>query len=377
MANVTLENVSKKFGDFTAVDNVTLTVADAEFVAILGPSGCGKTTSMNMIAGIENPSAGRVLFAGQDVTDTPVQKRGVGFVFQNYAIFTHMSVRKNLSFGLEVAGRPEGEIRRKVNEMAEFMALTRRLDQPSSSLSVNELQKLAIGRSAIVEPKIFLLDEPLSNLDAAFREKMRSDLRQLQRDLKQTMVYVTHDQIEAMSLADRIAVMNEGQLQQFGSPAEVYSRPANVFVARFIGAPSMNIVRAGIHGGGRAIKVSLGDLAADTITLNEDLSRVSKESNADHVLFGFRPETIQITDKSGPTTFGAEVMLVETVGRRKIVHFKTGLIEFLGVFDRSMRIRAGEALKLRLDLGKCHIFDAKSGVCLTQNLGGGNGQDRT
>ncbi|MEM6464372.1 MAG: ABC transporter ATP-binding protein [Pseudomonadota bacterium] len=377
MANVTLENVTKNFGDFTAVDTLNLAVPDAEFVALLGPSGCGKTTTMNMIAGIEAPSIGSVSFDGVDVTQTPVQKRGVGFVFQNYAIFTHMTVRKNLSFGLEVAGRPAKEIHRKVEEMAEFMALTHRLDQPSASLSVNELQKLAIGRSAIVEPKIFLLDEPLSNLDAAFRERMRSDLRQLQRDLKQTMVYVTHDQIEAMSLADRVAVMNKGQLQQFGSPAQVYSEPANVFVARFIGAPSMNIVRASIQHGTSGHEARLGDLAADAIMLDERLSGACDRSDALDVLFGFRPETIEITDENGPTTFGAEVMLVETVGRRKIVHFKTGLIDFLGVFDRSLSIRAGEAVKLKLDLDKCHLFDVKSERCLTLDQGGVDGQNRS
>lgn len=377
MANVTLENVTKNFGDFTAVDTLDLAVPDAEFVAILGPSGCGKTTTMNMIAGIETPSTGNVSFDGVDVTQTPVQKRGVGFVFQNYAIFTHMTVRKNLSFGLEVAGRPEQEIRRKVEEMADFMALSHRLDQPSASLSVNEMQKLAIGRSAIVEPKIFLLDEPLSNLDAAFREKMRSDLRQLQRDLKQTMVYVTHDQIEAMSLADRIAVMNTGRLQQFGTPAQVYSEPANVFVARFIGAPSMNIVRASIQRGKATYEARLGDLAADAITLDERLSRACDTSDAQEVLFGFRPETIEITDKAGATTFGAEIMLVETVGRRKIVHFKTGLIDFLGVFDRSLSINAGEAVKLKLDLDKCHMFDVKNEMSLTRDLGGVDGQNRS
>ncbi len=365
MASVTLQQVSKTFGDFTAVDSMDLLVNDAEFVAILGPSGCGKTTTMNMIAGIEKPTAGTVQFDAQQVTNMPVQKRGVGFVFQNYAIFTHMSVRENLAFGLEVARRPQPEIRKKVEEMAEFMALSHRLDQPSASLSVNEMQKLAIGRSAIVEPRIFLLDEPLSNLDAAFRERMRSDLRQLQRDLKQTMIYVTHDQIEAMGLADRIAVMNEGRLQQFDSPEAIYSRPANTFVAKFIGAPSMNIVRARIHPKGQKLQARLGDLEADSITLNQRQAAVVKDKNLEEVLFGFRPEIVSLTDSAGPQTFGAEVALVETVGRRKIVHFRSGMIDFLGVFDRGERISAGEAVRIKLDTGKCHLFDFVDGTCLT------------
>ncbi|MDW4496587.1 ABC transporter ATP-binding protein [Sulfitobacter sp. D35] len=364
MASVTLENASKNFGAFTAVRDMNLAIDDAEFVAILGPSGCGKSTTMNMIAGIEDVSAGRIRFDDRDVTSEPMQKRGVGFVFQNYAIFTHMSVRKNLAFGLEVQGLPSAEIARRVDKMAEFMALTHRIDAPSASLSVNELQKLAIGRSAIVEPSIFLLDEPLSNLDAAFRERMRSDLRELQRSLKQTMIYVTHDQIEAMGLADRIAVMDQATLQQFDTPAQIYARPHNTFVAGFIGAPSMNLVTARISESGGSIFAELGGRPADRVALDARLGKQARISAATTLIFGFRPEHVQISDGDAAHAIAAQVALVEVVGRRKLVHFVSGETRFIGTFDRGLGIRPGETARLRFDVGKCSLFDAETGLRL-------------
>jgi multiple sugar transport system ATP-binding protein len=359
MSSVTLEAVQKQFGAFTAVKEMNLTVDNGEFVAILGPSGCGKTTTMNIVAGIEKPSAGRVKFDTTDVTDMPIQKRGIGFVFQNYAIFTHMTVRQNLAFGLAVQGVPAAEATRRINAMAEFMSLTHRLDEKSSSLSVNELQKLAIGRSAIVEPKIFLLDEPLSNLDAAFRERMRAELRQLQRSLKQTMIYVTHDQIEAMGLADRIAVMSQGVLQQFSTPADIYAKPKNMFVARFIGAPSMNIIRSDIVISSKGTELHLGGAKGDAVTLSPGLAALAKAGGRE-VHLGFRPETLTLSDKAGPSTIGAEVALIETVGRRRIVHFVTGTSTFLGVFDRTLGLKAGDHAHVVLDMNLCHLFHVET-----------------
>ena len=219
-----------------------LEIADGEFMALLGPSGCGKSTTMNMIAGMEEPTEGRILFGDRDMAGVPMGRRGVGFVFQNYAIFTHMTVRQNLAYGPRMHGRPQAEIDRRVGAIAELLQLTPLLDRRADRLSVNILQRVAIGRSAIMEPAIFLLDEPLSNVDAAFRAVMRTELKHLQREFRQTMVYVTHDQLEAMTMADRIAVMDHGVLQQVGTPIEVYNNPANVFVARFIGAPGMNLL---------------------------------------------------------------------------------------------------------------------------------------
>jgi multiple sugar transport system ATP-binding protein len=362
MASVTLEHATKRFGSFTAVQEMDLAIEHAEFVALLGPSGCGKSTTMNMIAGIEAPSEGRICFDGKDVTSVPMARRGVGFVFQNYAIFTHLSVRGNLAFGLEVQGVARPEVDRRVGEMAEFMALSHRLDASSASLSVNELQKLAIGRSAIVEPSIFLLDEPLSNLDAAFREKMRAELRELQRHLRQTMIYVTHDQIEAMGLADRIAVMDNAVLQQFASPAEIYARPRNTFVANFIGAPSMNLIPVRVSDG--RVRTASGHVALD--------SRLAAQAEAHgpgELLLGFRPEDVKLA----PEGFGATVAMVETVGRRRIAHFDSAEIRVLGTFARTMPLKAGEQVQLMPDLAKAHLFDPVSGLRLTDTEVGQHG----
>jgi multiple sugar transport system ATP-binding protein len=358
MSSVTLKNATKEFGSFTAVRDISLNIEDGEFVAFLGPSGCGKTTTMNMIAGLEGVSSGSIHFGDQDVTNVPVSKRGVGFVFQNYAVFTHMSVRKNLAFGLEIRKLPAAEIDKRVGQMAEFMALTHRLDQPSSSLSVNELQKLAIGRSAIVEPSIFLLDEPLSNLDAAFREKMREELRELQRSLRQTMVYVTHDQVEAMGLADRIAVMDKAKLQQFGTPDAIHDRPANVFVAKFIGTPGMNILHATLTSDGNSLM--LGSSAADIVELSPKNAQIAATHGKKNVLFGFRAQGLSIVKRNTKGAISAEVALVETIGRRRIVHFVTGGAAFLGVFPRETSIKTGEGVSLLIDADRVLLFDAET-----------------
>jgi multiple sugar transport system ATP-binding protein len=295
---------------------------------------------MNMIAGLETPTAGTIEFNGTDVTGISASKRGVGFVFQNYAIFTHMTVDENLGFGLDVTGVPSTERHRKVREMAAFMALEHRLKQKASSLSVNELQKLAIGRSAIVEPSIFLLDEPLSNLDATFRERMRSELRALQRRLKQTMVYVTHDQIEAMGLADKIAVMNLGVLQQYATPTDIYTNPANTFVAKFIGAPSMNIIS------------------------NEKLN-AANFGRTD--LIGFRPENISFekpNGKDGEIAFTSRVTFVEAVSGRKIVHLEYQGEEILAIAGRGVTVNEGSVVVAKVRRSDCRGFDPATGVAL-------------
>jgi multiple sugar transport system ATP-binding protein len=354
MTAIDLVTLSKTFGSVAAVKDLTLNVADKEFVALLGPSGCGKTTTMNMIAGIETPTAGQILFDGVDVSRLPPPKRNIGFVFQNYAIFTHMTVRQNLAFALQVRGTGSIEVKRRVDEMAQLMRLTEHLDRKAGKLSVNEMQKLAIGRSAIGRPAIFLLDEPLSNVDAAFRVFMRSELKHIQRELQQTMVYVTHDQTEAMSLADRIAVMHQGLLQQVGTPEEVYNRPANTFVARFMGSPPMNLLPGKIEAG--ALACAGGRVAVEPGLL----ARLGKGEP----ILGIRPEHIELAAPDDPRDgLVLPVDMVEPIGPRAIVHLgETGTIK--AVTGKKSGATAGSLAKAILPAGQRRYFDGKTGLAM-------------
>ena len=334
MSAIHLKSLVKRFGPFTALKTMDMEIADGEFMALLGPSGCGKSTTMNMIAGMEAPTEGRILIGDRDVTQVPMGQRGVGFVFQNYAIFTHMSVRQNLDYGLRMKGVDPGP---KTAAMAELLGLTDLLDRPSAGLSVNILQRLAIGRSAIMEPAIFLLDEPLSNVDAAFRAVMRTELKALQRQFRQTMVYVTHDQLEAMTMADRIAVMDHGVLQQVGTPLEVYNQPANTFVARFLGSPGMNLLPGRRAEGGR---VDLGEIG---------LTPPLPGPATGEVTYGFRPEEVTL-DPTSPLRL--PVTFVERIGARVIVHL--GPVK--AVFPAGTEIPSG---MVGFTAAKPCLFDAK------------------
>ena len=360
MASIELKNLTKQFGQLLAVNDLNLLIPDRKFVALLGPSGCGKTTTMNMIAGIESASGGQILFDGTDVRNMPARKRGVGFVFQNYAIFTHMTVYENLAFGLRSRGMKKPEVEKKVQQIAELMRLTDRLQWPSARLSVNEMQKLAIGRSAVTEPAIFLLDEPLSNLDAAFRAFMRTELKHLQHQFQQTMVYVTHDQIEAMSLAGKIAVMNYGVLQQYGSPLEVYNKPQNTFVANFMGSPSMNLLEAQLDNNGTA-RISFPSGEAFEVH-DETLLRRCKAAANGNIQFGVRPEDIEL-EATGHTGDGvtAKVTFVEPIGPRTIVHLALGEETIKVVTEKGSGFELGSDVKAVFPTGKCHIFDRESG----------------
>ena len=364
MASIRLSNLSKRFGLVTAVEQLELLIPDKEFVALLGPSGCGKTTTMNMIAGIERPTEGRILFDDRDIQDLPPSKRGVGFVFQNYAIFTHMTVYENLAFGLRVRKMPRAEIDRRVREMASLMRLDNRLDWLSAKLSVNELQKVAIGRSAITEPAIFLLDEPLSNLDAAFRAFMRTELKHLQHQFQQTMVYVTHDQIEAMSLADRIAVMNLGVLQQYGSPAEVYNQPRNTFVANFMGSPSMNLLPCTALETSGAPALSFGEVGTLPLAEDDALLRRLRTAKAPSLVFGARPEDMEITTSDRESALPATVTFVEPIGPRTVVHLDVGGKTIKVAKEKRFPIGIGSRVNVVPPRGKCHLFDAESGAAL-------------
>jgi multiple sugar transport system ATP-binding protein len=365
VASIELANLTKIFNGVRAVDDMSLQVRDNEFVALLGPSGCGKSTTMNMIAGIEQPTRGAIRFDGRDVANLPPNKRGVGFVFQNYAIFTHLSVRENLAFALKVRGVPQAEVEARVAKIAVVMRIADKLDRSSASLSVNEMQKLAIGRSAIAEPAIFLLDEPLSNVDAAFRAFMRTELKHLQHTLRQTMVYVTHDQIEAMSLADRIAVMNQGVLQQFGTPQEIYSAPINTFVANFIGSPSMNLVPSRIVSEGDDMMLQFGAAGTLKLEAGTPLFQRARCAKSKDVIFGVRPEDIELAEVSDPTLgLTLVAQFIEPIGPVTTIHFSDGEYRIKVLTEKRFRTGLGQAHRLSIPLERCHLFDRESGRAL-------------
>ncbi|MBZ9884051.1 ABC transporter ATP-binding protein [Mesorhizobium sp. CA10] len=358
MSAIHLQNLVKKFGDFTALKTMDLEIADGEFMALLGPSGCGKSTTMNMIAGMEEPTSGRILFGERDMAGVPMGRRGVGFVFQNYAIFTHMTVRQNLAYGPRMRGAAKAEIDRRVSAIAEMLQLSPLLDRKADRLSVNILQRVAIGRSAIMEPAIFLLDEPLSNVDAAFRAVMRTELKQLQRQFKQTMVYVTHDQLEAMTMADRIAVMDHGVLQQVGTPLEVYNNPANVFVARFIGAPGMNLLKGRPAESDRGLVIDLGPLGV-TPPLADELASAVRAVRGD-VLYGFRPEQVTLAERG----LTMPVSFVERIGARTIVHLGEGEGAVKAVFENDVGLSVGETAVVAPPASSVRVFAAATGLAV-------------
>lgn len=364
MSSIQIDTVTKRFGDFTAVENMSLDIKEGEFVALLGPSGCGKTTTMNMIAGLEEPNTGTISFSGKSLSGMRIQDRNIGFVFQNYAIFTHLSVRKNLAYGLEVKKVSKSEIDRRVKAMADRMSLSHRLDQPASSLSVNEMQKLAIGRSAIVEPRIFLLDEPLSNLDASFRAYMRAELKVLQQEFGQTMIYVTHDQIEAMSLADKIAIIDKGKLMQYGAPLDIYNDPYNRFVANFIGSPRMNLIDGELRDEGGTLKLMVRGGAEIPLSgrIKADFSNGRSVTGGS---IGIRPQDIYFRERLSPDDIEMHgvVEVLERVGPRRLAYIQVLQTVFLA-FDVQDQLRIGNELKFFLPADKCMAFDLSTGLRL-------------
>jgi len=360
MSAIRLENLVKRFGAFTALKTMDLAVDDGEFMALLGPSGCGKSTTMNMIAGMERPSEGRILFGDRDMAGVAMGQRGVGFVFQNYAIFTHMSVRQNLSYGLRMGGRPKAEVAQRTGAIADLLQLGDLLDRPAAGLSVNILQRVAIGRSAVMEPAIFLLDEPLSNVDAAFRAVMRTELKQLQRQFRQTMVYVTHDQLEAMTMADRIAVMDHGVLQQVGRPLEIYNDPTNLFVARFIGSPGMNLLAGLPLETAAGPVVDLGAIGHSPVLAPAQAAAARRARGA--VVYGFRPE--QVATVPPGHGMAMPVSFVERIGARTILHLGHGAQGAKAVFENDVGLSPGSMAHLAPIPAAIRLFDAETGVAL-------------
>jgi multiple sugar transport system ATP-binding protein len=357
MAKITLDGVYKLFGDVRAVDDVSLDVADGEFLVLVGPSGCGKTTTLRMIAGFERPTYGTIAIGEDIVNKMPPKDRNLAMVFQSYALYPHMNVAKNLSFGMRVRRAPRAEIDRRVREVAETLGLQDLLARKPGQLSGGQRQRVALGRALLREPRAFLMDEPLSNLDAALRVQMRVELSRLHDRFRATTVYVTHDQVEAMTMGDRIAVMNGGRLQQCDTPERLYERPANLFVAGFIGAPKMNLVA------GRIAPAADGALAIDwlgqSVALDGELGKAAQRHGATDVTVGLRPEDLRWSrdaPASCTSRLGALVEVVEPVGSETYVVARVRDAALTARFPSRSGVHTGEEVELAFDPAHVHVF---------------------
>jgi multiple sugar transport system ATP-binding protein len=347
VSGIDIRNVSKAFGTTQVLDDVSLQIASNEFIAFLGPSGCGKTTLLRMIAGLETVDSGEIHIGERRVDDLPPGSRGVALVFQNYALYPHMSVADNMAFGLKNIGMNKDEIRRRVEDAARILELDGFLARKPGELSGGQKQRVAIGRAIVKNPDLFLFDEPLSNLDAALRMRTRLELAHLRRRLKATMILVTHDQVEAMTLADRIVVMKDRKVQQVGTPMEIYARPANVFVAGFVGSPSMNILKAAIHDeGGFVVATVAGTRIATRVP-------ISVLPASDHWRLGLRPECVKVSGEG----HAAIVEFVERLGERTLVYAKLSDGTPVTAEDAgNSRVTMGDAIYIKIDGARAHLF---------------------
>jgi multiple sugar transport system ATP-binding protein len=397
MAAIEFDSVSKVYGGVVrAVDNLTLEVEDGEFVVLLGPSGCGKTTALRMVAGLESITAGTVRIGGKAVNNVEPRDRDVAMVFQNYALYPHMSVRENIGFGLRMRGVPKRERAPRVERGARSLALTDYLERKPSQLSGGQRQRVAMGRAIVREPRVFLMDEPLSNLDARLRVQMRTEIVRIQHDLRVTTLYVTHDQVEAMTMADRVAVMRGGVLQQFDTPDEVYAHPDNLFVASFIGSPAMNLVEAVIERAGDVLMCQLGDqtLSLSDTPLTARSSLQGRVGSA--VAVGIRPEALSLSVSGAPVALSGNVVVAESLGFETLAHVRIDAapVSHPEIFDTAPELdgadttsakgaiadasgaafvarlpagtslRDGEPVVLAVDAKRLHFFDLHTGSAI-------------
>jgi multiple sugar transport system ATP-binding protein len=360
MAQIRIENVRKDFGAFTAVQSSSFTIEDGEFFMLLGPSGCGKTTTLRMMAGLELPTSGEIYIDGEEVGQKPASQRDIAFVFQMFALYPHMNVRKNISYPLISQGMPKAEVKKKVGEIAEILGITDILGRPVGGLSGGDRQRVALGRAIVRNPKAFFMDEPLGALDAEFREHMSEELRALHDRMGATTVYVTHDQLEAMQMGDKIVVMNHGVVEQFGVPQDIYDWPATKFVAEFIGSPPMNFLN--FHGmvSNGSSSVTFGDTTAD-------IPRVLQGMNGD-LTFGVRPEHITLDDAA---EYRGRVIATEYLGTTQIVTLDTANGVVKARIASSDKIKVGQTTGLFFDPRTVTIFDGGSGRALLSEANAG------
>jgi multiple sugar transport system ATP-binding protein len=360
VARIVLEGVTKRFKGSVAVDHLDLEVEDGEFLVIVGPSGCGKTTTLRMLAGFDTPTSGSVIIGGKRVNDVPPKDRNLAMVFQNYALFPHMTVEKNLAYGLKVRHEAKASIRPQIGEVAEMLGIERLLGRKPAELSGGERQRVALGRALLRKPQAFLLDEPLSNLDAALRTQMRTELQRIHRQFPVTTIYVTHDQVEAMTMADRVALMHQGRLQQIATPEALYEEPASAFVAGFIGSPKINLVPGRVHQDGTSVVVSC---MSCEIPVNGSAGAALTASSAGSLLVGFRPEEIRLaSERAGglPVVTGT-VEVIEPLGPETHVVVRVGDELLTCKFPARSGLTVGAAISLELDVAQMKLFDAASG----------------
>ncbi len=366
MATVTFDHVWKRYGDVVAVQDLNLEIADGEFMVLVGPSGCGKTTSLRMIAGLEEISEGTLRIGDRVVNDVPPKDRDIAMVFQSYALYPHMSVRDNMAFGLKLRKVPKADIEKRVAEAAGILSLDKYLDRKPKELSGGQRQRVALGRAIVREPAVFLMDEPLSNLDAKLRVQTRAEIARIHQRLKTTVVYVTHDQVEAMTMGTRIAVMSDGLLQQVGTPQTLYDQPANRFVAGFIGSPSMNFIEATFdNAGGTPRLVGAEDVS---IQLQPRFRDSVGAANGRKVIAGFRPEHLELGDVGEEAaTLPGRADVVEYLGNEELLHVRAAGQDIVAIVDSSHRVKPGDVLKMSIPLSKLHLFDAESGASLASD----------
>lgn len=367
MGKVVFEHVTKSFDTFTAVNDFSLDINDGEFLVLVGPSGCGKSTALRCLAGLEEITSGRILIGDRDVTYLDPKDRDIAMVFQNYALYPHMSVRDNMAFGLKLRHTPKTEINRRVDDAAEILGIRQLLERKPRALSGGQRQRVALGRAIVREPQCFLMDEPLSNLDAKLRVQTRAEIIKLQKRLGTTTIYVTHDQVEAMTMGDRIAVMNAGELQQLDTPQNLYETPANRFVATFIGSPAMNVFPAMVSNGAGGPTITSGDFRVEVPATRAE--RVKPMSGKD-VLVGIRPEHIEVAEfaemAGDGNTINLPVDLVEHLGSETLLHLRgTDGNVIVARVDPRTRLAAGDVARLAVNTNQLHVFDPATEQALT------------